>query len=131
PSTIAIVPQEGQARLLTFCSQLKADKQKQGRLQRKLDRQRRANNPQNYDAAGRIKKGKKRWHDSRGYQVTHRRLASQERKLAAHRKSLHGRLVHEVVAEGTTVVTEKISYQAWQKQYGKSVAVHAPGMFIE
>jgi len=31
------------------------------RLQRRLDRQRRANNPSNYDAAGRAKKGVKNW----------------------------------------------------------------------
>jgi hypothetical protein len=131
PSTIAIVPQEGEARLLSFCSELKADKRKQRRLQRKLDRQRRANNPQNYDAKGRCRKGHKQWKDSRGYKATRRRLAAQERKLAAHRKSLHGRLVHEIAQTGTTVITEKISYKAWQKQYGKSVGTHAPGMFME
>jgi hypothetical protein len=39
--------------------------------------------------------------------------------------------VHEIVQTGTTIKTEKISYKAWQKQYGKSVRDHAPGMFIE
>ncbi len=131
PSTIAIVPKEGEAQLLAFCSDLKADQRLIRRLQRKLDRQRRANNPQNYDAKGRVKKGKKLWRDSQGYKATRRRLANQERKRAAHRKSLHGQLVHEVVAVGTTIVTEKISYKAWQRQYGKSVRDHAPGMFLE
>jgi transposase len=131
PSTIAIVPQEREARLLSFCRELKPDQQKKRRLQRKLDRQRRANNPQNYDLKGRVKKGNTRWHNSRGYKVTRRRLASHERKLAAHRKSLHGRLVHAIVQTGNTIITEKLSYKAWQKQYGKSVGVHAPGMFIE
>jgi hypothetical protein len=32
---------------------------------------------------------------------------------------------------GNTMVTEQISYKAWQKQYGKSVGLRAPGMFIE
>jgi hypothetical protein len=131
PSTIAIVPAAGEARLLSFCSELKADKRKKRRLERKLDRQRRANNPQNYDHKGRVKKGRLHWKDSRGYIATRRSLASQERKLSAHRKSLHGRLVHEVVACGNTIKTEKVSYKAWQKQYGKSVGAHAPGMFIE
>src|SRR5215471_17324833 len=63
PSTIALVPEEGEARLLSFCQELKADQQKKRRLQRKLDRQRRAKNTQNYDAKGRVKKGKLRWHD--------------------------------------------------------------------
>jgi hypothetical protein len=131
PATIAIVPEEGEARLLSFCGDLKADKRKKRRLECKLDRQRRANNPQNYDQKGRIKKGKKRWHDSRGYKATRRRLASQERKLVAHRKSLHGQLVHEIVRTGNTIITEKLSYKAWQKQYGKSVGTHAPAMFME
>ncbi len=131
PSTIAIVPQEGEARLLPFCAELKPKQQAKRRLQRKLDRQRRANNPQNYDQRGRVSKGRLAWKDSHGYEKTRRRLASQDRKLAAHRKSLHGRLVHEVVACGTTIMTEQLSYCAWQKQYGKSVGAHAPGMFLE
>jgi hypothetical protein len=59
PSTLAMVPEEGEARLLSFCQELKTDQQKKRRLQRRLDRQRRANNPQNYDQKGRVKKGKK------------------------------------------------------------------------
>jgi hypothetical protein len=62
------------------------------------------------------------------YQKTRQRKAEKERKLAAHRKSLHGRKVHEIVAVGNTVILEKISYKAWQKQYGKSVGLRAPGM---
>ena len=131
PSTIALVPQEGDARLLSFCNELKTDQHKKRRLQRKLTRQRRANNPQNYDAKGRVKKGHLRWKDSRGYKATCRRLASAERKLTAHRKSLHGQLAHEIVRSGNSITTEKLSYKAWQKQYGKSVGAHAPGMFIE
>jgi len=131
PSTIAIVPEVGEARLLSCCRELKADKQKKRRLQRKLDRERRANNPQHYDHRGRVKKGRLRWRESKGYKATRRRFAAHERKLASHRKSLHGRLVHEIVRTGKTVITEKLSYKAWQKQYGKSVGAHAPGMFME
>lgn len=130
PSTIAIVPQQGVARLETFCAELAPDVKAKRRLQRKLERQRRANTPQNYDNKGRCKRGRLTWHASQGYKTTRQRLASQERKLAAHRKSLHGKLVHEVVATGKTVITEKISYNAWQKQYGKSIGLRAPGMFL-
>jgi hypothetical protein len=31
---------------------------------------------------------------------------------------------------GHTIILEKISYKGWQKQYGKSVRLRAPGMFI-
>ena len=134
PSTVAIVPREGTPRLEVLCAELAPDAQAIRRLQRQMDRQRRANNPDNYDAQGRIKKrGKQRftWKHSKRYLATRRRKATRERRLAAHRKSLHGRLVHEIVAVGNTIITEKISYRAWQKQFGKSVGLRAPGMFIE
>jgi hypothetical protein len=130
PSTIAIVPRAGEARLGLFCAALAPKIHTKRRLQRKLDRQRRANNPQNYDEQGRCKQGRKTWHDSQGYQATRRRLAHQERTLAAQRKSLHGQLAHEIVAVGDTIITEQISYRAWQKQFGRSVGLRAPGMFL-
>jgi transposase len=134
PSTIASVPREAEARLEQFCEELVPDAQAIRRLQRQMDRQRRAANPDNYDAKRRIKKGSKKkliWKTSKGYEATRRRKATKERKLAAHRKSLHGRKVHELVAVGNTMVTEQISYKGWQKQYGRSVGLRAPGMFIE
>jgi hypothetical protein len=133
-STIALVPQAGEASLAVFCEELTPDEQAMRRLQRQMDRQRRVANPQHYDERGRIKKsGKKQlhWKTSKSYERTRRRKATRERKLAAHRKSLHGRKVHEIVAVGNTVILEKISYKAWQKQYGKSVGLRAPGMFVD
>ncbi len=128
PSTIASVPRKAEARLEQFCEELMPDAQAICRLQRQMDRQRRATNPDNYDAKRRIKKGGKKklvWKTSKGYEATRRRKATKERKLAAHRKSLHGRKVHELVAVGNTMVTEKISYKGWQKQYGRSVGLRA------
>jgi hypothetical protein len=133
PSTIALVPREAEASLELFCEQLAPDEKHIRRLQRQMDRQRRAANPDNYDDKGRIKKrGKKKlgWKSSHTYEKTRRRKANTERKLAAHRKSLHGHKVHEILALGNTVILEKISYKAWQKQYGKSVGLRAPGMFV-
>lgn len=61
PSTIAIVSCEGEACLLPLCAELAPGARAKRRLQRKLERQRRANNPQNYDDKGRIQKqGKQR-----------------------------------------------------------------------
>ena len=134
PSTIASVPREGEANLVQFCEELVPDARAIRRLQRQMDRQRRAANPDNYDAQRRIKKGGKKklvWKSSKGYEATRRRKATKERKLAAHRKSLHGRKVHELVAVGNTMVTEQLSYKGWQKRYGRSVGLRAPGMFIE
>jgi len=133
PSTIALFPREGEASLSVFCEELAPNEQATRRLQRKMDRQRRAANPENYDAKGRIRSaGKKKlhWKSSRSYEKTRRRKAAKERALAAYRKSLHGRKVHEIVAVGNTIILEKISYKGWQKRYGKSVGIRAPGMFV-
>src|SRR3989440_7031728 len=73
PSTIASVPREGEARLEQFCEELVPDEQAIGRLQRQMDRQRRAANPDHYDEKGRIKKGGKHklvWKTSKGYQAS-------------------------------------------------------------
>ena len=134
PSTIALVPRAGEASLSVFCEELAPNAQAIRRLQRRMDRQRRAANPEHYDERGRMKKQGKnrlRWKTSKSYERTRRHKATRERKLAAHRKSLHGRHVHEIVAVGNTVILEKISYKAWQKRYGKSVGLRAPGMFVE
>ena len=134
PSTIAIVPRLHEARLVPLCEELAPDACKKRRLERKLDRQRHANNPQNYDEKGRIKRPHKQrliWKTSRGYLATRRRLAHQERKLAAHRKSLHGRLVREIIRVGIDIRIEKIAYKGWQKRFGRSVGLRAPGMLID
>ena len=130
PQTLAIVPQEGSADLITFCEELAPNARKKRRLHRKMERQRRANNPDNYDQQGRVKKGKKRWHESQRYKATRRQHANAERKLAAHRKSLHGKLAHDIVKVGTTIHIEKTSFTGWQKQYGRSIGLRAPGMFV-
>ncbi|HEY6408659.1 MAG TPA: transposase [Ktedonobacteraceae bacterium] len=134
PASIAIVPREEEARLDPLCAELHPEDKAIRRLQRQMDRQRRANNPEHYDEKGRAKKrGKKslHWKTSSSYERTRRRKATKERKLAAHRKSLHGRMVHEIVSVGNTIILEKISYKAWQRQYGRSVGLRAPGMLIE
>jgi hypothetical protein len=134
PSTIALVAREGEASLSLLCEELAPDEKELRRLQRKMDRQRRAANPGNYDEKGRIKKAgsaKFHWKASRNYEKTRRRKAATERKLAAHRKSVHGKKVHDIMAVGNTVILEKISYQGWQKQYGRSVGLRAPGMFVD
>lgn len=130
PSTIAIVTNDN-AILERFCDELK-DKQKEiRRFQRKLERQRRANNPQNYNPDGTIKPGKKTWHYSRRYQKTKRKLAELQRKLAAHRKTLHGNLANRILRQGKHIKTEKLSYSSFQKNFGRSVKDRAPGMFME
>ena len=116
PSTLAIVPRTGAADLVTFCEELTPDTREKRRLQRKMDRQRRATNPDNFDEKGRVKKGRLHWKESKRYQATRRQHANTERKLAAHRKSLHGHLAHRIAQMGTTITIETTSFKAWQKK---------------
>jgi hypothetical protein len=57
PSTLAIVPREGKADLVTFCEELAPDARRKRRLQRRMERQRRANNPEHYERCGPRQKG--------------------------------------------------------------------------
>ncbi len=129
PSTIAIVG-DTKAELKQFCSELVPKQKKKRRLQRKMDRQRRVNNPQNYNENGTIKKGKKKWNRSNRYKKTSNEAAELDRELAAHRKSLHGKDINDIIALGTRINTEQIPYKAWQKNFGKSVQVRAPSIFM-
>jgi hypothetical protein len=136
PSTLAIVPQQGPARLLLLAEELAPDARKRRRLQRHMERQRRANNPEHYDAQGRIKKrrsgqGRRVWRESQSYQKTRRRLAASERKLAAHRRSLHGHLANQIIRLGDDLRIENISYKGWQRCFGRSVGLRAPGRFVD
>lgn len=129
PSTIAIVG-DTKAELKQFCSDIVLKQKEKRKLQRKLNRQRRSSNPQNYNKNGTIKKSKKRWNKSNQYNKTSNEIAELDRKLAAHRRSLHGKDINDIIAMGTKINTEKISYKSWQKNFGKSVLMRAPSMFM-
>ena len=67
---------------------------------------------------------------SKSYLKTLNSKANLEPKLAAHRKSLHSRLINDIFRTGDVFKLEKISYKAFQKLFGKSVGKRAPGMFV-
>jgi uncharacterized membrane protein YccC len=58
-------------------------------------------------------------------------LPKLERKLAATRKKQHGQLCNKVLGLGKIVKIEKLSYKSFQKNFGRSVTVRAPGMFVD
>ncbi|HWQ95868.1 MAG TPA: transposase, partial [Candidatus Methylomirabilis sp.] len=74
PSTVATVG-DTRAELKQFCSELVLKQKEKRRLQRKQDRQRRANNPQNYNMNGTVKKGNKKWKKSNGQRKTESEIA--------------------------------------------------------
>jgi transposase len=128
PRTIAVSTLETSFQQ-EFCPQLKKKQKEIRLLQRKLERSRRTNNPQNYDEKGRIKKGKKVWKTTNSYKRTKTELKDLNRKQAYHRKSLQGKLANEIIKLGNIINTEKVSYKAWQKLYGKSILNQAPSAF--
>ena len=129
PSTIAYVG-ETKADLKQFCSELEPIDRSIRLLQRELDRSRRSTNPQNYTHNGTIKRGPKKWVYSERYKAIRVELADMQRRRAAHRKSLHGKLINDIVRVGNQLHIEKNSYKAFQKNFGKSVSNRAPAMFV-
>jgi transposase len=130
PSTLAVVGPQA-AFLEPFCPEVKARQAQLRRLLRRLDRQRRANNPDCYQPDGTAIKGARPNHKSRRMQKTETRIADIQRRQAAHRQSQHGQLVNRILAMGDLFQLEKLSYRAFQRRYGKSVGRKAPGSFVQ
>ena len=86
------------------------------RLQRKLDRQRRANNPQNYNEDGTIVRGKKTWTYSKKYYQTKNKLRKLTTKQAETRTLAHKTLTNEIVGLGDRFVVEQMSFAGLQKR---------------
>jgi len=130
PSTIAAFCDTG-AILKPFCAELEPIERQIRLIQRKLDRSRRATSPNNYNEDGTVKKGRLSWHFSNRYIKEQTRLANLFRKQAVYRDTLQGRLANEILSMGKFINTEKISYRAWQKTFGRSIGFRAPGKFIK
>jgi putative transposase len=133
PSTVAVVSETGVVKLFRFCDGLDDKHQEIRKLQRKLDRQRRANNPDMYNADGTIKPGRHRWKVSSRMAQTEVELRETHRQLAEQRKTMHGQIVNYICSLGNVVQMESLSYKAWQRNrhFAKSVQHHAPGAFVE
>lgn len=145
--TVAICSTNDVKLLLLAPSVENIEKQKRV-LQRKLDRQRRANNPHKYEEDGTIKKdNKEKWVWSKNYLKTRQQLAELQRKMADKRKQDHQRLANGVITLGHHIRVEKMNFKALQakaketkvgtngkyrkkKRFGKSIANRAPSLFL-
>lgn len=125
------------------------EKQKQ-KLLRKMDRSRRATNPENYNEDGTIKKqGSKKiaWNKSNHYIKYQNKLKELYRKQAGIRKYQHECLANYIVSLGNKVYVEKMNFSGLQKRakntekndkgrfkrkkrFGKSLANKAPSMLL-
>lgn len=130
PSSLAIYhPQK--ARLQAFCASLEPKAEKLKDLQRKMARSRRLNSAQSISLNDKHVKNPRLFKKpSKRYLRLRAEHAEIFRQAASTRKQLHGTLVNEILSLGNQIYTEKLSYKAWQKCFGKSVGLRAPGKFI-
>ena len=115
---------------------------------RKLDRSKRATNPQYFDEVGRIRKGKKQWKFSKNYKKLRAQLKELYRKLAIYRKFSHQYEANRMVMLGDTFYIEEMNFKALQKRskktevsektgkfkkkmrFGKTIALRSPAAFV-
>ena len=126
------------------------------RIQRAMDRSRRATNPQYFNVNGTIKRLKRtngrkqvrKWRYSNHYFRLRYKLRDMHRKLATVRKTEHNILVNELLAHGNIFYVEDMNYKALQKRskdtkvniktgrihskkrFGKSLGRCAPAAFL-
>jgi putative transposase len=128
PSTIAWCT-ETDAGLFTFCAEVDSPKRLLERLQRRLDRQRRANNPDNFDEQGRAKRGCS-WTKSRRQVETEGRLRTLQSSLAERRNNAHGRDINNLLSKARSFRHDGVSVKSLQQNYGRSIGARAPGRFM-
>lgn len=140
----------GEAGLVELADQVQNIEQAKRRLQRKLDRSRRAANPNNYSDDGTIKRGVKLTHNkSKRYCETQNQLKYLQYRQAETRKRQHIQLANHLLSLGDcfyvekmvwpsltrrakeTAVSEKTGRIKRKKRFGKSIANKAPAMLIE
>lgn len=101
------------------------------RTQRQLDRQHRAGSPVCFDKDDVHTTGRCVWQRSAAAQQTVIRVAEMHRRLAEHRRTLHGALGNRLLAQGTDIACERLDYVSWQKNFPRSVRDRAPGLLVE
>ena len=103
------------------------------RLQRALDRSKRATNPDNFNADGTVKRGAKTWVYSKAYQRLRFEVADLLRRKADARKNEHGQLINRILQSAGDIRIEKNDWKALQQdaRFSRLVANGAPGEFIQ
>lgn len=101
------------------------------RLQRAMDRSKRATNPDNFNANGTVKKGAQTWVYSKSYQRLRKAVADLQRRRANARKNEHGQLINWILQNAGEIRVEDNSWKAMQRGwFGKSVGDGAPSDFV-
>ena len=138
-------------KILELANKVQNIENQKRRLLRKMDRSRRATNPNNYNEDGTIKKQcnkKMVWNKSNHYIKCQNKLKELYRKQADVRKYQHECLANEIISLGDNIYVEKMNFQGLakrstktekndkgrfkrKKRFGKSIANRAPSMLLE
>ncbi|BDA68648.1 transposase, IS608 family [Calothrix sp. PCC 7716] len=141
-SNVAVVG-DNKAGLFPFAENVPTFEQEIKTLQRKMERSRRATNPENYEPdfekkagrsnkrkKGKVKKGSRRWKQSSAYKKYARKKRELERRKAVYAKSQNRGLANKIFREfGNNIKAEKVSVKAWQRRYGKAISNTSPSFF--
>lgn len=145
--TIAYV-NDNDAKLYELAPNVQNIEKEKKRIQRYLDRSRRVNNLDNFNANGTIKKGVKlKWKNSNRYTKAQGILKDLYRKQADIRRQDHNKLANEIVNGCNIAYVETMNFKGLQartkkteknekgkfkrkKRFGKSIANKAPSMFL-
>ena len=138
-----------EVRLAELAAGIKRNHAEKTALQRKLDRSRRAANPQNYNPDGTVRRGiRLRWVKTKHYLRLEGRIRELERKNVDIRKYEHICLANHILSLGNEVYIEDMNFKGLQgraketkldkngryarkKRFGKSLASRAPSMFVK
>jgi len=148
-SSIAIVSDK-EVKLLELNPKIDILENEKRILLRKLDRQRRSNNPNNFNLDGTIKKGiKLKWINSNKYLKTKLKLNEIMRKQKVLRTLSHEKLANYIISLGNEIYVENMNFKGLQKRakettinkktgkinkkkrFGKTLANKAPAKLIE
>lgn len=148
PQTIAYVS-DTESKLMELAAGVKNIEHEKRLIQRKMDRSRRATNPENYAEDGTIKAGVPlHWTKSKRYLRLQSRLSLLQRQQAEIRKRQHTELANHLLSLGDrfyvedmawaslahrakkTEVSEKTGRIKRKKRFGKSIGNKAPAMLI-
>ena len=146
-STIAIVTQN-EVSLKELAPEVTTDEKELRRLNRAIDRSKRAMNPDNYHEDGTVKKGRHQWIKSKHCLILEARRKELYRRAAQKRQRSHNQLANHIVSLGTDVRVEEMRMKALakrsskttknkkngrirsKKRYGKVISNRAPATLI-
>ena len=117
--TIAIVSNVD-VKLLELADRVNNIEKEKRRILRYMDRSRRANNPDNFNEDGTIKKGKLKWVKSNRYIKAQNKLRELYRKQADVREYQHQLLSNYILSLGNKIKVEEMNFKGLQKRSKKT-----------